>query len=118
MMPELLGRLPVIVSLAELTLEALVRILTEPASALTKESKELFAMDNIELEFRQDALEEIARLALERHVGARGLRSIMENLMMELMYYSPGTKMKKCVVTKEMVMSKNFGSKNVFPQVG
>ncbi len=118
MMPELLGRLPVIVSLDELKLEDLVRILTEPESALTKEYKELFAMDNIELEFRQDALEEIARLALERHVGARGLRSIMENLMMELMYYSPGTKMKKCVVTKEMVMSKNFGSKNVFPQVG
>ena len=108
MMPELLGRLPIIVSLEELTQEDLVRILTEPESALTKEYKELMAMDNIELEFKQDALEEIARLALERHVGARGLRSIMENLMMDIMYYSPGTKMRKCVITREMVLSKTL----------
>ncbi len=106
MMPELLGRLPVIVSLEELTQKDLVRILTEPESALTKEYKELFAMEGIELVFEQDALEEIARLAVERHVGARGLRSIMENLMIDLMYYTPGTKMKKCVITKEMVVSK------------
>ncbi len=83
-----------------------MRILTEPESALTKEYKELFAMEGIELVFEQDALEEIARLAGERHVGARGLRSIMENLMIDLMYYTPGTKMKKCVITKEMVVSK------------
>ena len=108
MMPELLGRLPIIVSLDELTQEDLMRILTEPESALTKEYKELMAMDNIELEFKQDALEEIARLALERHVGARGLRSIMENLMMDIMYYSPGTKMRKCVITREMVLSKTI----------
>lgn len=108
MMPELLGRLPIIVSLEELTQEDLVRILTEPESALTKEYKELMAMDNIELEFKQDALEEIARLALERHVGARDLQSIMENLMMDIMYYSPGTKMRKCVITREMFLSKTI----------
>lgn len=117
MMPELLGRLPIIVSLEELTQEDLVRILTEPESALTKEYKELFAMDNIELEFKQDALDEIARLALERHVGARGLRSIMENLMMDLMYYSPGTKMKKCMITKEMVIA-NRAIPKAIPKAG
>lgn len=111
MMPELMGRLPIIVGLNELTEQDLIRILTEPESSLVKEYKELCAMNNVELVFRQDALEMIAKLAMERHTGARGLRSIMENLMLDIMYYAPGSDMRKCVITKDMVLEKRVVAK-------
>ena len=89
LIPELIGRLPVIATLDSLTREDLVRILTEPKNAMTKQYQELMKMDGVELEFEQDALEAIADRAIERKIGARGLRSIMENVMMDIMYTAP-----------------------------
>ena len=81
--------MPVEVSLEQLTKEAMVRILSEPKNALTKQYQKLFELDNVKLEFTQEALDEIARLAVERKIGARGLRSILEGAIMELMYEIP-----------------------------
>ena len=105
MTPELMGRLPVVVQLEELKENDLVRILTEPEFALTKEYQELLAADGVELEFSNDALEEIAKIAIESHIGARGLRSIMENMMLDIMYQIPSSKkpIKHCLITKETV---------------
>ena len=89
LIPEFIGRVPVTVSLDMLTEEALVRILSEPKNALTKQYQRLFELDDVKLEFTQDALLEIAKLASERKTGARGLRSIMESIMMDLMYEVP-----------------------------
>ncbi len=89
LIPELVGRIPVIVSLNDLDEEALVRILSEPKSSLIKQYLKLFEMDGVELEFTDDALSAIASLAIKRNTGARGLRSIMENLMMSIMYDIP-----------------------------
>ncbi len=77
------------VSLEQLTKEAMVRILSEPKNALTKQYKKLFELDDVKLEFTQEALEEVANLAVKRKIGARGLRSILENAMMDLMYEIP-----------------------------
>ena len=87
--PELVGRLPVIVALENLDEEALIRILREPKNSLVKQYKKLFGLDGIELSFTDDAYEAIAALATEREIGARGLRSIMENMMLKLMYELP-----------------------------
>lgn len=87
--PELVGRLPVIVSLDKLDLDALVRIIREPKNSLSKQYEKLFDLDGVALSFTDDAYEEIAKLAIEREIGARGLRSIMENIMMKLMYEVP-----------------------------
>ena len=106
MAPELVGRLPVIVSLDDLTEDDLVRVLTEPEQALTKEYRDLLMADGITLEFEEDALREIAIIALERHVGARGLRSIMEEILLDVMYLAPGESGKKCVITKDTVREK------------
>ena len=106
MTPELMGRLPVIVSLDELKEEDLVHILTEPEFSLTKEYQELLAVDGIKLEFEDEALREIAKVALERNVGARGLRSIMEDMMLDIMYTAPGKNKKRCIITKDTVYSK------------
>lgn len=104
MLPELIGRLPVIVTLNDLDQEALVRILSEPRNAATKEYQALLAQDGIELVFEKEALEEIARLALEKKTGARGLRSIIEKLMLDVMYDLPSeTGAEKCVITKQSV---------------
>jgi ATP-dependent Clp protease ATP-binding subunit ClpX len=104
LIPEFVGRLPVVVSLHELTEEVLVRILSEPKNALAKQYKKLFELDNVELEFNEEALESIARLAIERKTGARGLRSIIEKVMMDIMYEIPSrTDVKKCVITKETI---------------
>ena len=102
--PELIGRMPVITSLQSLTKEDLVRILREPKNALMRQYEALFAMDNVELEIRQDALEEIAQKALDRQIGARGLRSVMEQIMTRIMYAIPSDlTIKKVIITAECV---------------
>ena len=102
--PEFVGRVPVIVTLNSLTEEDLVRILEEPKNALIKQYKALFKLDNVTLEFKKDAVSAIARKALERKIGARGLRSIMENIMMDKMYEIPSDdSIKKFTVTADMV---------------
>ena len=89
LIPELVGRLPVVVALDSLERSALMTIMTEPKNSLVKQYKKLFSMDNVELEFTQEALEKIADLAIERNTGARGLRAIMENVMLDIMYDIP-----------------------------
>ena len=89
LIPELVGRIPVIVPLNDLDKNALIRILTEPKNSLVKQYEKLFQMDGVKLTFGEDALEAVATLALERHTGARGLRSILENAMTEIMYEIP-----------------------------
>src|SRR5690554_5233233 len=104
LIPEFIGRLPVVVALDALDEDALIRILTEPKNALVKQYKKIMELDGVELEFTPDALRAIAKLAILRNTGARGLRAIIETLLLELMYEVPSrTDIKKCVVTKEMV---------------
>ena len=104
LIPEFVGRLPVMVTLEELDEESLVRILTEPKNALVKQYKELLSMDGVDLEFEDDALEIIAKKAIERKTGARGLRSIIEETMLDIMYEIPSRDdIEKCVITKETV---------------
>lgn len=106
MMPELIGRFPVICTLDGLEKDDLVRILTEPEDAITKEYGLLLKKDGVRLVFEQEALEEIAGIAIERKTGARGLRSIIEGMMLETMYSMPGRKdISKCVVTADSVKS-------------
>ena len=87
--PELVGRMPVITSLSGLTREELVRILTEPKNALVKQYRKLFEYDDVELDFEQSALEAVADLAIERNIGARGLRAVMEGILTRIMYDIP-----------------------------
>ena len=102
--PELVGRLPVITCLQSLTQEDLVRILAEPKNALTRQYEALLAMDNVQLEIRPEALKEVARKALDRQIGARGLRAIMESIMMKIMYQIPSDmSIKKVIITPECV---------------
>ena len=104
LIPELVGRVPVTVTVQELDKEALVRILTEPKSAITKQYQKMLKMDGVELTFDADALDAIAEITLKRKTGARGLRSIMENLMTDVMYHVPSDPtIKKCRITKEVV---------------
>ncbi len=104
LIPEFVGRVPVVVSLKSLKEEDLVRILTEPKNALVKQYKALFELDDVELEFEDEAINAIAHKAFERKIGARGLRSIMENIMMDVMYEIPSDDtIKKFVVTEDMV---------------
>ncbi len=104
MIPEFVGRVPVTVTLDALDKEDLVRILKEPKNALTKQYERLFELDGVELVFYDDALEAIADLSLTRKTGARGLRTVMESVMMDLMYRIPSDKtIMKCTITKEMV---------------
>jgi ATP-dependent Clp protease ATP-binding subunit ClpX len=103
--PELVGRIPVIVPLSPLDEESLVRILTEPKNALVRQYKKLFSFDEIELEFLPEACLEIARLAKEQNTGARGLRSIMEGFLQEIMFRLPERRdVEKVVITKETVL--------------
>ncbi|MCC7342794.1 MAG: ATP-dependent Clp protease ATP-binding subunit ClpX [Bryobacterales bacterium] len=107
--PELIGRLPVAAVLDDLDRAALVQILTKPKNALMRQYQKLFEFENVKLKFSEDALEAIAQMALERKLGARGLRMILEDLMLDLMYYVPSyKKIKEFVVTKEMVVSRNI----------
>jgi len=106
MIPEFVGRLPVIVTLTALDEKALVKILKEPKNALVKQYQKLFEMDNSQLEFTDDALSVIAQEAIRRKTGARGLRSIMEDIMLDIMYELPHrSDIAKCVVTKEVVIN-------------
>jgi ATP-dependent Clp protease ATP-binding subunit ClpX len=103
--PELVGRMPVITCLKSLTEEDLVRILAEPKNALTRQYTKLLEMDNVELEIQPNALREVAKKALERQIGARGLRSIMESIMIKIMYQIPSDlSIKKVVITPECVL--------------
>jgi len=105
--PELVGRLPVITSLNDLKQEDLVRILTEPKNALTKQYQALLAMDNVELQFQPKALEAVAKKAVERRIGARGLRAVMEETMTKIMYVIPSDlTIQKVVITPDAVEGK------------
>jgi ATP-dependent Clp protease ATP-binding subunit ClpX len=107
--PEFIGRLPVIAILEDLSKDALVQILSKPKNALTRQYQKLFEFENVRLKFSDDALDAIAALAMERKVGARGLRMIMEDLMLDLMYYLPSQKkIREFLVTKEMVMNQKI----------
>ena len=107
LIPEFIGRLPVIATLEDLDEDALVQILVEPKNALTKQYKALFEMDEVDLEFRDDALRAIARRAIERKTGARGLRSILENILMDTMFEIPTTSDIDSVVINEDVVVSN-----------
>jgi len=107
--PEFIGRLPVNAVLEDLDKDALVQILTRPKNAIVRQYQKLFEFENVRLKFSDDALEAIADLALERKVGARGLRMILEDLMLDLMYYLPSyKKVREFLVTKEMVLSQKI----------
>ena len=107
LIPEFIGRVPVVVTLDALDEKALVRILKEPKNSLVRQYEKLFEMDGVELNFDENALEMIAVKAMERKTGARGLRSIMENTMMDLMYQTPSDNtIRKCIITKDAVEGK------------
>jgi ATP-dependent Clp protease ATP-binding subunit ClpX len=107
LIPEFVGRLPVIVTLDALDEDALIRILQEPKNALIKQYQKFLDMDNVQLEFKEEALRAIAQEALKRNTGARGLRAIIEGIMCNVMYEVPSrTDVTKCTVTKEVVLTK------------
>jgi ATP-dependent Clp protease ATP-binding subunit ClpX len=104
LIPEFVGRLPVVATLRELDEEALIRILTEPKNALTKQYHKLFEMEGVELEFREDALSAVSRRAMERKTGARGLRTILEHALLDTMYDLPSTEgVSKVVIDEEVI---------------
>ena len=105
LIPEFIGRLPIVVTLGALDLQALISILTEPKNALVKQYQRLFEMDNVKLEFAEGSLEAIAEEALKRKTGARGLRSIIEEIMVDVMYDVPSKEnIEKCIITKDTVL--------------
>jgi ATP-dependent Clp protease ATP-binding subunit ClpX len=107
--PEFIGRMPVTAILEDLSKEALVQILTKPKNAIIRQYQKLFEFENVKLKFSDEALEAVAQLAMERKVGARGLRMILEDLMLDLMYYLPTfKKIREFLVTKEMVLSQKI----------
>src|SRR6202012_5909138 len=107
--PEFIGRMPVVATLEDLDKSALVQILTKPKNAIVKQYQRLFEYENVRLRFSEEALDAIAALALERKVGARGLRMILEDLMLDLMYFLPSyKKVKEFQVTREMVLSQKI----------
>src|SRR5256712_1017876 len=108
LIPEFVGRLPVIGTLHELDKAALIQILTQPRNAITRQYMKLFEYENVKLRFTDDALEAIAESALERKIGARGLRMIIEDLMLDLMYQVPNQKkVREVTITREVVMAKD-----------
>ncbi|MFE8696917.1 ATP-dependent protease ATP-binding subunit ClpX [Cytobacillus sp. FJAT-53684] len=105
LIPEFIGRLPVISSLTPLDEEALIEILTKPKNALVKQYQKMLELDDVELEFEEEALVEIAKKAIERKTGARGLRSIIEGIMLDVMFDLPSRDdIKKCIITKEAIV--------------
>lgn len=105
LIPEFIGRVPIIVTLEQLTEEAMISILTQPKNALVKQYMRLFEMDNVELEFDEDALKEIAHLTILRNTGARGLRAILEDIMLPVMYEIPSREdVAKVIITKDAVL--------------
>ena len=108
LIPEFIGRMPINVALEGLDEEALVRILKEPKNALIKQYQRLFDLDNVKLGFEEEAVETIAKMAMERKTGARGLRSIMEKAMMDVMYEIPSDEtIEECIITKSAVEGKS-----------
>ena len=104
LIPEFVGRVPIVVALEALTKEALVNILTKPKNALIKQYKKLFELDGVSLQFEEEAVEEIAEQAIERNTGARGLRSILESIMMDVMFEVPSEEdIDTCIVTKDTI---------------
>lgn len=111
LIPEFTGRLPVLASMAEMTEDDLVRVLTEPKNCLVHQYQKLMAMEGIELTFEKEALREMARLAMKRKAGARGLRAVMESFMMEIMYEAPGQKGLKTInITAEKVRASSLAA--------
>jgi ATP-dependent Clp protease ATP-binding subunit ClpX len=107
--PEFIGRMPVTAVLEDLDRSALIQILTRPKNAIIKQYQKLFEFENVRLKFNDDSLEAIADLAMDRKVGARGLRMILEDLMLDLMYYLPSyKKVREFQVTKEMVLAQKI----------
>ena len=107
LIPEFVGRMPVIVTLHQLDRKALIDILTKPKNALTRQYKRLFEMDGVELKFDEDALERVADLAIERKTGARGLRAILEDVMLDIMFDIPSrSDIKSCTITKDVIEKK------------
>ena len=105
LIPEFIGRMPIVVSLHSLDRDALIEILTKPKNALVKQYKKFFEMDGVELEIEEEALHAIADKALERKTGARGLRAIMEEIMLDVMYDIPSKRnVEKCIIDKETVV--------------
>jgi len=108
LIPELVGRMPVVATLAELSEDALVQILTEPKNALVRQYQRLFSMEEVELTFHEDALKAIAKHAIERKTGARGLRSIMEAILLDTMYDLPSLEgVEEVVISEEVVNGKD-----------
>ena len=108
LIPELIGRLPIVATLDPLEEEALVRILVEPKNSLVKQYKKLFHLDGVELNFTVEAMKAIAKQAMERKTGARGLRSIIESLMLDLMFEIPSRPgLKKCIIDRSHVETKS-----------
>ena len=108
LIPEFVGRLPVQGTLHELDREALVKILVAPRNAITRQYQTLFEYENVKLRFTDDALEAIAEAALKRKLGARGLRMIIEDLMLDIMYKLPQNKnVSECVITRDAVLTKD-----------
>ena len=106
--PEFVGRLPIFVALDELDEEAMVKILTEPRNSLVKQYQKLLELDGVELEFEDEALREIAQIAMRKNTGARGLRAIMENIMQDIMFSIPDEKdVKKVIITKAFVLEED-----------
>ena len=107
LIPEFVGRIPVVVTLTGLNEDALVRILQEPRNALIKQYKKLFNYDGVELEFEPEAIAEIARQALGRNTGARGLRAILEEIMLDVMFEIPSrSDVSRCIITLDNVLHK------------
>jgi ATP-dependent Clp protease ATP-binding subunit ClpX len=107
LIPEFVGRLPIVTTLKELDKDALIKIVTEPKNALVKQYKKLLELDGVELEFEQEALQAIVEKAIERNTGARGLRSIIEDIMRDVMFDIPSNeKIEKCIITKDTVLNK------------
>lgn len=118
LIPEFIGRVPITVSLDALDRAALIRILKEPKNSLIKQYTKLFELDGVGLEFKEDAVEGIADKALERKTGARGLRAIMENVMLDLMYRIPSDEsISRCVITKELVEKNLMIEEESAPQI-
>ncbi len=123
LIPEFIGRVPIIVTLEQLDEEAMLRILTEPKNALSKQYRKLFDMDGVELEIERDALIEVARISIARNTGARGLRAILEDVLLPVMYELPSrSDVEKVVITKEAIRKENAPvyvlKDNALPETG
>ena len=117
LIPEFVGRLPVVATLEELDEDALMSILTEPKNALVRQYRKLFRMDGVELKFEPGALRAVARSALKHKTGARGLRSILERTMLNLMYEAPGRQdLTRITVTEEMILGAEDGPQPLCPE--